>query len=166
MSLHDSDQEGIVRIFVALSCELWGYLFNYTSGNRTPGSRFYSVWSYNCRRPTYGMFQLTHMSCDDLAVKYCSSEPWQPNQRQSIITALITLPQGWVLARRRTAITAVWSESLWALCKRCTGNKRRRERSSTGGWRDDKSACISTTKVSFSPIIIQLCHCIIAITTV
>ena len=81
-SLHDSDHEGVVRIFVALSCELWG-LFNYitlhyaaqflpyeecniyaaqfspyhecnitrhnfspnrsvTSGNHTPGSRFYS----------------------------------------------------------------------------------------------------------------------------
>jgi len=28
VSLHDSDDEGVVRIFVALSCELWGYLFN------------------------------------------------------------------------------------------------------------------------------------------
>ena len=26
-SLHDSDHKGVVRIFVALSCELWGYLF-------------------------------------------------------------------------------------------------------------------------------------------
>ena len=26
VSLHDSDNEGVVRIFVALSCELWGYL--------------------------------------------------------------------------------------------------------------------------------------------
>ena len=37
-----SDHEGVVRIFVA---ELWGYLYyliRLTSGNRTPGSRFYS----------------------------------------------------------------------------------------------------------------------------
>jgi len=27
VSLHDSNHEGVVRIFVALSCELWGYLF-------------------------------------------------------------------------------------------------------------------------------------------
>ena len=40
VSLRDSDHEGVVRIFVALSCELWGYLL--TSGNHTPGSRFYS----------------------------------------------------------------------------------------------------------------------------
>jgi len=25
VSLHDSDHEGVVRTFVALSCELWGY---------------------------------------------------------------------------------------------------------------------------------------------
>ena len=36
LSLHDSDHEGVVRIFVALFCELD------SSGNRTPGSRFYS----------------------------------------------------------------------------------------------------------------------------
>jgi len=27
-SLHDSDHEDVVRTFAALSCELWGYLFN------------------------------------------------------------------------------------------------------------------------------------------
>jgi len=26
VSLHDSDHDGVVRIFVALLCELWGYL--------------------------------------------------------------------------------------------------------------------------------------------
>ena len=40
------------------------------------------------------------------------------------------------------------------------------ERSSNGGQRRDKSVHISTTKVSFSTIILILCHCIIAITTV
>jgi len=64
VSLHDSDNAGAVRIFVALSCELWGYLYIYiiwirldyitrhnfppnrsvSSGNRTPGSRFYSTF--------------------------------------------------------------------------------------------------------------------------
>jgi len=29
VSLHDSDHEGVVGIFVALSCKLWGYLFTY-----------------------------------------------------------------------------------------------------------------------------------------
>jgi len=47
---------------------------------------------YNCRRLNYGLFQLTHMSHDDHAVQLI--EPWQPKQRQKIITALITLPQG------------------------------------------------------------------------
>ena len=32
-----------------------------------------------------------------------SSEPWQPEWRQNIITALTTLPQGWVLARSISA---------------------------------------------------------------
>ena len=38
---------------------------------------------------------------------------------------------------------------------------KKREQLSNGGQRDDKSACISTTKVGFSPII-HLCHCMIA----
>jgi len=43
VSLHDSDHGGVVRIFVALSCELWSFFIYITSsGNRTPGSRFYS----------------------------------------------------------------------------------------------------------------------------
>ena len=32
----------------------------------------------------------------------------------------------------------MWSESLWALCKSCTGNQCRRERSSNGGRQHDK----------------------------
>jgi len=57
VSLHDSDHESVVRILVALSCELWSFIHiildyitrhnfsptrSVTSGNRTPGSRFYS----------------------------------------------------------------------------------------------------------------------------
>ena len=65
-----------------------------------------------------------------------------------------------------TAITAVWSESSRAFPKNGTATGSRRERSSNGGRRRDKSTHISTTKVSFSTIILILCHCIIAITTV
>ena len=53
-------------------------------------------------RLTCGSFQLTHMSRDDHAVQLI--EPWRPKRRQNIITALTKLPQGWVLAQRRTAI--------------------------------------------------------------
>ena len=117
------EDKGVVRIFVGLSCEpgrLISYLINYmiiyitwnnfsptrsvSSGNRTPGSRFYSDLldtladsicihqlvlkpgcSYNCRRLTYGSFQLTHMSRDDYAVQL--TEPWRPKRRQNIITS-------------------------------------------------------------------------------
>jgi len=45
-----------------------------------------------------------------------SSEPWWPKRRQSMITALTTLPQGWVSARKHqctTVITRMWTESSW-----------------------------------------------------
>jgi len=48
--------------------------------------------SYNCRRLSYGSFQLMHMSRDDYAVQLI--KPWRPKQRQNIITALTMLPQG------------------------------------------------------------------------
>ena len=44
-------------------------------------------------------------------------EPWRPKQRQNVITALTTLSQGWVSTRKHqctTAITTMWTESLWA----------------------------------------------------
>ena len=50
--------------------------------------------------------------------------------------------------------------------KNGTATGSRRERSSNGGRRRDKSVHISTTKASFSTIILILCHCIIAIATV
>jgi len=52
-----------------------------------------------------------------------SSKPCRPKQKQSNIPALTTLPEEWDSAQRRTAIMAMWSESLWALRKSCTGNK-------------------------------------------
>ena len=95
--------------------QIWSQLFSYsllfcyqiycvndfvvtTSGNRTPGSRFYSdlldaladsvcihqlvlkrrskqlVCSCNCRQLTYGSFQLTHMSHDDHTVQLIQFE--------------------------------------------------------------------------------------------
>jgi len=104
----------------------------YTSGNRTPGSRFYSDFgiprlhppahtqasfkalgcSYNCMRLTSGSFQLTHMSCDDHAVQLI--ELWRPKRRQNVITALTTLPQATRKHQCTTAITTMWTESLWA----------------------------------------------------
>ena len=92
--------EGVIRIFVALSCDLGGFFIyiilycitrhnfsptrSVTSGNCTPGSRFYSDLldtladsiyihqvvlkalgcSYNCRRLAYDSFQLRCMSRD------------------------------------------------------------------------------------------------------
>ena len=47
----------------------------------------------------------------------------------------------------------MWSESSCAFPKNGTATGSRRERSSNGGQRRDKSVHISTTKVSFSTII-------------
>ena len=55
---------------------------------------------------------MTHCSIDQVS----SSEPWRPKRRQNIITAL-TLPQGWISARKHqytTAITTMWAEPSWA----------------------------------------------------
>ena len=51
---------------------------------------------------------------------------------------------------------AVWSECLWGLCKTvATGNQcqRRRLSNGAGGRQHDKSAGISTTKVSFNTLL-------------
>ena len=126
-----------------------------TRGNRTPGSRFYTLtfWippfastsshssivkalgcSCNCRRLAYGSFQLTHMTREDDAVQLI--EPWRPRRRQNVITALTTLPQGWVSARKHqctTAITKVWTEFSWAFPESYTGDDSWIVRSSDGG---------------------------------
>ena len=115
--------------------------------------------SSNCRRLAYDSFQLTHISRDDLAVEFL--EPWRPKRRQNVITALTTLPQGWVSARKHqctTAITTIRTESLWAFPESYTAER--------WGTRGDKRAHNSTTKVSFCTIIVRLCHCMIAITRV
>ena len=160
-----------------------------TSGNRTPGGRFYSdlldtsvcihqlvlkrssralgCSQHNCKWLSYGSFQLTHMSRDDHAVQLI--EPWRPKRRQNIFIALTTLPQRWVSARKpqyTTAITTMWTESSWTFPESYTADESWNVRSSDGGQRGDKRAHNSTTEVSFCPIIIRLCHCTIAITRV
>ena len=60
-------------------------------------------------------FQLTLVSRNDHAVELI--EPRRPRQRQNIITAFTTLPQGGVSARKHhcmTATTTMWTESSWA----------------------------------------------------
>jgi len=47
-------------------------------------------------------------------------EPWRPKR---IITTLTTLPKGWVLTRKHqctTAITTMWTESLWTFLESYT----------------------------------------------
>ena len=111
----------------------------------------------------HGSFQLTHMSRDDHAVKFERAMAAKTKTKHYYGAHNVATRVGFGTAKDSHH---VWSESLWALRKSCTGNKRRRERSSNGGRQGDKSACISTTEVIFSLIIIRLCHCVIAITTV
>ena len=122
--------------------------------------------SHNCRRITYGSFQLTHMSRDVHAVQLI--EPWRPKRRQNI-TALTTLPQGWISARKHQCTTAnhydvdrIFVGLYWELHWRWQLD-RALER-----WRQlgDKRAHNSTTEVSFCTITIRLSHCMIAITRV
>ena len=117
--------------------------------------------SCNCRRLACDSFQLTHMSRDDHAVQLI--EPWRPRRRQNIITALTTLPQGWVSAsvhdRDHYDVDRIFVGLSWELHYRIV-------RSSDGRQPGDKRAHNSTTKVSFCTIIIRLCHCMIAITRV
>jgi len=120
----------------------------------------------NCRRLACCTFQLTHMSRDDHAVQLI--EPWRPRRRQNIITALTTLPQGWVSARKHqctTEITAMWAESSWAFHESYTADDSWIVRSIDGGHGETKGLN-STTEVSFCTIIICLCHCTIATTRV
>ena len=122
---------------------------------------------HNCRRLTYGSFQLTHMSRDDHAVRLI--EPWRPKRRQNITTAFTRLPQGWVLTLKHqytTAITTMWTEFSCAFPESYTADESWIVCSSDGGQRGDKRAHNSTAKVSFCTIIIRLCHCMIAITRV
>jgi len=79
------------------------------------------------------------MSRDDHAVELI--EPWRPKRRQNIITALTTLPQGWVSACKHqstTAITTMWTESLWAFPESYAADDSWIGRSSDGGHGETK----------------------------
>jgi len=79
------------------------------------------------------------MSCEDQAVQLI--EPWRPKRRQSIITTLTALPQGWVSTCKHqytTAITTMWTESSWTFPESYTADDSWIVRSSDGGKRGDK----------------------------
>ena len=64
-----------------------------------------------------------------------SSVPWRPKRRQNIITALTTLPQGWVSARKTqctTAITTMWADSSWAFPESYTAGSCARAMANNG----------------------------------
>ena len=93
---------------------------------------------YNCRRLTYGLFHLAHVTWWH-AVQLI--EPRQPKQRQNIITALIALLQGWVSAHKHqcmTAITTMWTESSWAFPESYTADNVWIMCSSNGDQWEDK----------------------------
>jgi len=60
----------------------------------------------------------------------------------------------------------MWTKSSWAITESYTADDSWIVRSSDGGQRGDLRAHNPTTKVSFCTIIVRLCHCMIAITTV
>ena len=94
------------------------------------------------------------------------AESWRLKRRQNVITALTTMPQGWVSARKHqctAAITTMWTESLWAFSESYTADDSWIVHSSNGGQQGDKRAHNSTTKESFCTIIIHLCCCMIEI---
>ena len=96
-------------------------------------------------------------------------EPRWSKWRRNIITALTTLPQGWVSPRIHqytTAITMMLTESSWTFPESYTADDSWIVRSSDGGQQEDKTAHNFTINVSFCTIIIRLCHCMIAITRV
>ena len=97
-TVHDSDHDGVVRIFVRHSChsnELF-ILFNYitrhnfsptrsvTRGNRTPGSRVATGCSSTIAQTRYcNTFQLTHIPREDHERSRRSielSQQWRPKE--------------------------------------------------------------------------------------
>jgi len=187
VSPHDSDHEGVVRIFAALSCELWGYILLYyiTSGNRTPGSRSYpglldtladSICihqlvlkalgcSYNCRWLAYDSFQLTHVSCDDTLLN------WSSNGDQNEERTLLQRSQRCHNGEFRHVSISTRQRSLWCgqnlrgpflratlLMRVGSCARAMADKGETKGLITPPSRWVS------AHIIIRLCHCMIAIT--
>ena len=147
-----------------------------TSGNRTPGSRSYSdlldtsadsICIHQLIFKRRSKSQAARIIVGGNAIDQVRAS--HGGQNEDIIMALTTLPQGWVSAHKhqcKTVISTMWTESSWAFPKSYTGDDSWIMRSRDGGQRGNKSAHNSTTNVSFCTIIIRLCHCMIAITTV
>jgi len=122
--------------------------------------------SYNCRRLTYDLFQLMHMSCDDHAVQLIKFE--QATAAQNEDKTFLQCSKHCHKGEFRHVSISAQQRSLQCgqnLCGpflRATLPDRALKR-----WRrmGDKRAHNSTTKVSFCTII-RLCHCTIAITRV
>ena len=142
------------------------FFFTTSRGNRTPGSRVRVATSVATRRSEAkycNSFQLTHRPRANHAQSIASNGDQKDDK---------TLLQHSQLSQHGEFRHVSVSERQRSrpcgqnLPKNGTATGSRRERSSNGGRRRDKSVHISATKVSFSTIILILCHCIIAITTV
>ena len=121
--------------------------------------------SHNCRRLTYGSFQLTHMSRDDHAVQINWSSHGGPNEDRTLLQRSQRCHKGEfrhvsISARQRSLQCG---QNLRVPFLRATLLDRTLERWRTTGRQRTHN---STTKVSFCTIIIHLCHCMIAITRV
>ena len=100
-----------------------------SNGNRTPGSRFYSnLWipqfvstsSYSsvvqalgCSHNCYSSFQLTHMSCDDHAVRSIDQAMAAKTKKEHYYSAhnVATRVSSTHKHQYTTAITTMWTES-------------------------------------------------------
>ena len=166
---------------------LYKFFKQISSGNRTPGSRFYSdlldisvniyqlvlkrcssvrLLAYYCRRLTCGSFQLTHMSCDDHAVQL--TEPWWPKRGRTLLQRSQRCHNGEFrhvsISTRPRSLRC--GQNLRGPFLRATLLMRVGSCARVMRTREDKRSHNSTTKVSFCTIIIGFCHCMIAITRV
>jgi len=81
------------------------------------------------------------MSRDDHAVQLIELAMAAKTKTKQLITALTKLPQGWVSARKHhctTAITTMWTESLWAFPESYTADDSWIVRSINGNLRKTK----------------------------
>jgi len=122
--------------------------------------------SHNCRRLTYGSFQLTHMSRDTTQFNWSSRGGQNEDRTLSQRSQRCHNGEFRHVSISTTVITTMWTESSWAFPESYSADESWIVRSSDGGQQWDKRAHNSTSKVSFCTITIRLCHCLIAITRV
>ena len=124
--------------------------------------------SHNCRRLTYGSFQLMHMSRDEHAVQLIKPSHGDQNEDRTLLQCSQRCHKG----EFRHVSISTRQRSLWCGQNLCgpflratltmTVVSYARAMADNG----DKRGHNSTAKVSFCTIIIRLCHCTIAIMTV